>query len=63
MYFKIFVYVFRDFYMEKQPNFLSFFSALSLTCIARPVNLISLQPHGSKRFKSFSDNELDCFLR
>ena len=22
MYFKIFVYVFRDFYMEKQPNFL-----------------------------------------
>ena len=44
-------------------NFLSFLSTSSLTCIARPVNLISLQPCGSKRFKSFSDNELDCFLR
>ena len=42
-------------------NFLSSLSASSLTCIARPVNLISLQPLGSKRFKSFSDNELDCF--
>ena len=44
-------------------NFPSFLSASSLTCIARPVNLISLQQRGSKGFKSFSDNELDCFLR
>ena len=44
-------------------NFLSCLSASSLTCIACPVNPISLQLRGSKRFKSFSDNELECFLR